>query len=195
MIAQKPSLRMVSQAMLSLEGSAIVWATSMDSLRETTKARTKARVMCGVYYLQVHEKLFSGNHGNVSATCRICQNGDENRMHFMLGCEATGHKRVPHLQRVAQLLDSVHVTWSELSAEVQLQVLLDPSHESLPSTIRDIQEDIETVGRDLAYSLHHTRIRILKEKYPWDSDAKRAKPKLNALQSSSAPTGGPTRGR
>ena len=133
---------MVSQAMLSLEGPAIVWATSMDSLRETTKGRTKARVMCGVYYLQVHEELFSGNHGNVSATCRICQNSDENRMHFMLGCEATGHKRVPHLQRVAQLLDSVDVTWSKLSAEVQLQVLLDPSHESLPSTIRAIQEDI-----------------------------------------------------
>jgi hypothetical protein len=158
------STRYIAEQSVILTRPAPVWECSMGSRRESHKARTKARLMCGVYRLQTHEAMQKQNQYSVSPVCLMCSSQPETREHFLLVCSALAITRNPFLIKLDNLLMSVqNVTM--VDRNITLQLILDPWHHSLPewTKIKTLQESIEKIARDMIYELHIKRCMLIEQ--------------------------------
>ena len=63
-----------------------LWETSTESVTESSKAQLKAKMLTGTYMLQAMTKRQKQHEQ--SGTCRLCGQGDEDRLHFIATCSA-----------------------------------------------------------------------------------------------------------
>jgi endonuclease/exonuclease/phosphatase family metal-dependent hydrolase len=157
--ANKSTTRYISAASLRLDSPALLWSSSMSSPRETQKGRIKAKALCGVLRLQVHDHIFSG--GRQTSKCKLCGSEAEDRRHFLLRCPTLTYIRVPHLEKLIRLLTEP-TDREAISDGMLIQLVLDPNHPSCSLT-KDASADqlvlAEAINRDMIYriiiNLHH----------------------------------------
>lgn len=157
-----PSLRYMSHVSLDLSMPAPLWSTAKHTRRETNKARIKAKVLSGSYMLQTHHALF--NKG-ASAKCQLCNGPAETRQHFVIDCPSLDIHRKPHLDRIHVALAEYREN-TKMSKDELLQLILDPTHNSVPTRIRDnikLQHQLHQYSRDLIFKIHLERTSILND--------------------------------
>jgi hypothetical protein len=156
------STRYLSSQSTCLHRPAPVWACTKKSLRDSHKARTKARVMCGVYRLQTHEAMQRQNQYRTSSCCLLCSKEPETRRHFLLACSALAFTRSPFLLKLDTLLMSAYGA-TPINREELLQLVIDPWHQSLPlwTQQENLRQSVEKISRDLIYALHLNRCRLI----------------------------------
>mgnify|MGYP005716497737 CR=1 FL=1 len=167
--ASKCSLKYLNTSIFCTGSVHPVWATLSGSCREVEMAAVKARLLTGTYVLQANRAKF--NQFDVDPTCTICNDGPEDRCHFIVGCSRLENTRRYHIGRIFSLLQRVY---SSKIAETLirnknslLQIILDCTHQSLSNMeiqppLATMCEDIEPMSRLMCYSLHMKRASMLK---------------------------------
>ena len=151
----KSSLRYMSSDTLGLSSKALVWRSATSSPRETEKAHTKAKLLCGVLYLNSYEATIMRGNG----TCPLCKESIETREHFLLDCPTLEARRSTFRSRLVELLGSYALAELWNSREQALQLLVDPSHSRLGAISEDdhLILQVEAVSRDWVYFLYLER--------------------------------------
>jgi hypothetical protein len=157
---QKPSLRYLSDDSLNLRKPALIWESSSLSLRETHKAFLKAKIVTGTYTLQAHQALFNKR---ISPTCKLCLEGVEDRVHFLLKCSALSQYRTIHLAAIAELLETTSIGCLPSDENIVLQLLLDPTHDSIQEEFRRSSaiHELEKLSRNMCFHLHICRWKLV----------------------------------
>ena len=160
----KSSLRFLSEDTLNVTRPALVWRSALDSHRDTEKSFIKARIMTGTYKLQAHESMYNSA---VSDTCLLCGEGTEDRRHFLVVCPSLTMAREPYLSHIRRMMD--------IDTDELCQTLIDCTHTSLTDIVQlcDINQ-LETLARDLIFSIHVRRGQILATHYPVKQRRQRA---------------------
>jgi hypothetical protein len=165
---EKPSIRFMSQHSLSPTHPAILWSSTLESLRDTHQAYVKVKLLTGCYKLQVHEAMFKRNQHATSSLCRLCSSGAEDRSHFLLTCPALEDARKPHKEQLISTLQIHNISLADLSELQLLHIVLDAGHSALKQLLpRDNQLHIaiERISRQWIHSLHATRWKLLELRY------------------------------
>ena len=97
-----------------------VWRTGRNDALSTKQAIVKARLLTVTYRLQGNRSVFN-QYAN-KATCQLCGQGDENRLHFMVQCRALHATRAPYLEELLR-----HLGTGITDDELLLCIILDPS--------------------------------------------------------------------
>jgi hypothetical protein len=144
-----------------------LWSTTSPAVRDTTRATVKAKLVTGSYTLQCHRAIYSRPGNKVAATCQLCQNGVENREHFLTTCAALSDVRSPYINNLREIvLEATGIEeWCRLSNNNQLltQLILDPTSPSITIHLyKPINlHVIEHCTRRLCFALHCERSRLL----------------------------------
>ena len=166
--SSKSSLKYLNIDSLEIGVVHPVWSSLTGNPREIERAAVKARLLTGTYVLQANRAKF--NQFNVNPTCKICGEEAEDRLHFILRCNALEANRRHHIKKICDILNK-----SYSSATVQkivgnqltmLQIILDCTHNSLKKMdfepqIKMLCDTIEPASRMLCYSLHVKRSSLL----------------------------------
>ena len=130
---------------------------------DTKKANIKARILTGTYTLQANKAKF--NQFEVDGTCRLCDNGVENREHFLTTCTALDAQRAPYIDQLKRVITDDHgdLVWSNLSGNSShlAQVVIDSSMQ-IPNLPAFNSVKIEPITRNWCHKLHTVRMRLLK---------------------------------
>jgi hypothetical protein len=129
----------------------LIWASLNDSPVDAKKATVKVRLLTGTYTLQANKAKL--NQNEVDPLCRVCQQGAEDRKHFLLSCSASNDIRETYLGRLFNILNvnvapSVVKTITD-SDENLLQLLLDCTkyEKVFPENNQDLMLNIETLKK------------------------------------------------
>ncbi|KAH3725298.1 hypothetical protein DPMN_051132 [Dreissena polymorpha] len=79
-----------------------IWASTDPKPHEIRRAELKARFLTGTYILQSNTARFTRNE--VSATCKLCNIGDETREHLLLTCKAHTEVRSEGMNMLQQII-------------------------------------------------------------------------------------------
>ena len=118
--ACKSSLRLLQSKTCTLTDPHPVWKHSTDHPRHAVRAIVKARLLTGGYTLQANRHRF--NQYEVSATCPVCSEGAETRLHLIRQCRAYAPARKIVDDQLAQLIHG----YKDMTDEDKLQAILDP---------------------------------------------------------------------
>jgi hypothetical protein len=134
-----------------------VWATVNHTTSDLRKAIIKARLLVGAYLLQAHRARFN-QHDN--STCLLCQQGAEDRKHFILTCRSLDAVRSPRMSALKQLFKTNGAQWQWCilyrDNDMLLQLILDSSN--LKWLIgRKLAMLVEPLSRELCFDLHKFR--------------------------------------
>jgi hypothetical protein len=161
----KNSIRFMSQQSLGLDTPALLRSSAMSTPREAQKARIKAKLMCGVLRLRVHDHLWSkGKADEVTPTCLMCSLEAENRKHFLLRCPALRDICGPHLMKLYNTLaGSDRASALPLPEDILLQLLLDSTHPScqLLQGEDEVSEMVEAISREMMFRMYKRRLDLL----------------------------------
>ena len=97
--------------------------TSMGTIREVPRIRTKLKLVTSTYILQVNRASF--NQNQVNPTCLLRHQGDETVEHFLLKCPALAGVRNPIMDSIISVCDGVCPLTSD--SHSRLQLMLDSS--------------------------------------------------------------------
>ena len=139
-----------------------LWLGSKYSPSASRKAAIKAKIVTNTYRLQSNKAKF--NKYEVNPTCVMCDEGDETREHFILTCKALSQKRDPYLARLTNILTPI-LGNLDTNTEKLFELIVDCSSTRLDSNLTEnnnIQSQIESIGRDLLYTLHCQRATMLR---------------------------------
>ena len=153
------STRHMSTSTLCFTSVAPTWSSCAHSMRETEKARIKVRALCGVMALQAR----TSRQNNQSPMCKMCGSGPETREHFLLKCPTTEEIRAKYVREFHTALAKGGLTYPAHDPELQIQIILDPHHETLTQTLKencDLQR-LETIGRNMVYWITQKRLEFL----------------------------------
>ena len=135
--------------------------------------------MTGTYKLQAHGSMYNSA---VSGTCLLCGEGTEDRRHFLVVCTSLTMAREPYmyLSHIRCMMD--------IDTDELCQTLIDCTHTSLTYIVQlcDINQ-LETLARDLIFSIHVRRGQILATHYPVKQRRQRStqpQPQLQTLTTS-----------
>ena len=167
--AGKSSLRFLNSSSFTIGQVHPLWKTLSSNPREVVKAAIKARVLTGTYVLQANRAKF--NQFEVDPTCQLCKSGPEDRLHFILHCQALDDVRQKYLLKLKNRLHNYYSS-NEIDTIYQadnilLQIILDPTHPDLQCIsctppVAELTWEIEPVTRSLCYSLHSKRSALMK---------------------------------
>ena len=158
--ASKSSLEMMSVNQLKIGTCHPVWKTVRNSPKDVEKAAIKARVLTGTYTLQANRSKF--NQYSVDPTCPLCGKESENRKHFILFCTVTEAARTKFLQKIINKISTSSVTNVDTQDDdTLLQLIIDCSALLMGSQYNDLRNEVETLSRELIYSLHVLRTRLM----------------------------------
>ena len=79
-----------------------VWRTGRNDALSTKHAIVKARLLTGTYRLQGNRSAFNQYANN--PMCLLCKQADENRLHFVVQCQALQNTRTPYLEELLRHL-------------------------------------------------------------------------------------------
>ena len=149
---------------------------NVTTAREVQKLRVSIKMLSGDYLtFAVKSRQNSG-----SSDCRLCQDPVEDLVHVLCRCPSSSDSRKRILNEISSLLseasddNSCKILDSEtvknlFSDEKTLtQFILDCTSYNLPNTFRYNVNDpkvtkIFSLARDLCFTVHTTRIRLLRE--------------------------------
>jgi len=132
-----------------------VWSRT-SGCRAVREATIKARMICGVYLLQVHRQRF--NQFQVDATCMLCHEDNEDLTHFIASCSAHRRIREFHLPRITTAVNLLN--WTSRpnleDPETLTQVILDfeVMDEAEELQNEDTVKRYEEVTRHFCYEMH-----------------------------------------
>ena len=156
----KTSLNMMSVSQLKIGVCHPVWKTVRNNPKDVEKAAIKARILTGTYTLQANRAKF--NQYEVDPTCPLCQKGSENRKHFILLCPVTEAARVKFLLKIINIISTSTVTNVDVQDDdILLQLIVDCSALIIGTQYNSLRYDIETLSRELIYSIHVLRTRLV----------------------------------
>jgi hypothetical protein len=162
------SIRNMAGGTRGFTSVAQVWMASTINLRETAKARVKAKLMSGTIHLQATEALFSG--GRISPICKLCGEEEEDRTHFVLRCPAMQSTRSEHLLPILGTLEDHGLGYLTTDQTQLYQVIADCTHEALfilpEKGNASLLDCLERMSRDLIYYLYLRRITKLNLQIP-----------------------------
>ena len=124
----------------------------VDNPRQVERACIKAQVLTGTYPLQ--RARFKMKKTS-SPTCQMCQRGEEDTTHFVVGCSSLNETRAKYSATIRALLPTnlkVPLTMALLDSRTLIK-----EHPELAS----LQKVIEQTTRDLIFALHLARCKIL----------------------------------
>ena len=103
----------------------------------------------------------------ISDTCLLCGEGTKDRRHFLVVCTSLTMTREPYLPHIRRMMD--------IDTDEQCQTLIRCTHTSLTDIVQlcDINQ-LETLARDLIFSIHARRGQILATHYPVKQRRQRA---------------------
>ena len=140
-----------------------VWNTLSDNPRDVQRAVIKARILTGVYTLQIHRKVFARRGvAEVSATCPICQKGDESIQHFLTECDEALEHAASMRYNLTELAGEDNITCEDLT-----QVIIDCSKTKNRSLQRcfalnpKLEKEIEVYSRYICFKIHYNRATTL----------------------------------
>ena len=139
-----------------------LWLGSKYSPSASCKAIIKAKIVTNTYRLQSNKAKF--NKYEVNPTCVLRDEGDETREPFIITCKALSQKRDPYLFRRTKFLIPIMGNLYT-NKEKLFELIVDCSSTRLDSNMTEnnnIQSQIESIGRDLLYSLHCQRATMLR---------------------------------
>ena len=126
------------------------------------KAGVRANLLTGTYKLQERLSKFQG--GKVSTQCRMCNSGEEDMQHFILGCTSLKETRERYLIAINKILeDHGLVVFFRRNQHLLMQLIMDPTHPKLPLCLQTQENlaEIEAINRSLCYALHCRRCALL----------------------------------
>ncbi|CAG2187811.1 unnamed protein product [Mytilus edulis] len=155
---EKSSLQYINFEQLTFDNPHLVWKSAKFEYFSIQRAGIKCRLMLDTYLLQIHKQKF--NKYEVDSTCLLCQNGAEDRKHFLIQCVALDSIRSPFLK-------TLHEKTTEVVKDVNLTDAIFEQSDKLLSLILDCtgyqvippsrQEEFEAVSRGLCFALHIAR--------------------------------------
>ena len=129
---------------------------NVRNIQEVPRIRLKLKVVTGTYILQVNRASF--NQNRIDPTCLMCGNGDETMEHFILDCVALSHIRVPILNEIRDICDSL----CPVSDNTMLmRIILDSQSIIKHDNKSDKVITLEYQCRRLCFSLHCERYKKL----------------------------------
>jgi hypothetical protein len=142
----------------------LLWRATHSNPRDIRRACIKSKIATGTYLLQANANIWSRNKD--SQLCPLCKEQPENREHFLLICSTLEPTRTKHREALQRLLQSIDIKWQniQIPQDLQLQMLLDCSHDNLKVDIQLSEEQmtkIEIISRNWCYALHYKRASLL----------------------------------
>jgi exonuclease III len=143
-----------------------VWDTVTDA-RDATRASAKVKLLTGSYTLQANKAVF--NQFQVNKTCLLCDDGPEDRKHFLVDCIKLRDVRNNYISELQSLLAAQNPTeWRRIisCSELTLQLILDCSSKKTAALIPDgptYTARVECITRRLCYALLTRRSAVLAE--------------------------------
>ena len=165
-------------SMVGLTGKCHPIMDNITTAREVQKLRPAIKMLSGDYYtFETKSKQVSGT----SSHCRTCNHPVENLVHILCVCESYSEPRQRVLDQLALLLgeqtqgdssskaldsDSLKNLFSD--ARLLCQFVLDCTSLNLTNTYRFSTSDpkipdIFRLSRDLCYTVHTTRMKMLRD--------------------------------
>jgi hypothetical protein len=137
-----------------------IWETSCDGLVPTARAQTKARLLTGTYRLQY--VVGRQNKMAPDKTCRLCQDGVEDREHFLLSCPVLETERGRYVREIEELLQKLRPAEDDHGRDRLLQGILDCrkicSTRQAPDSVQaKLVSSVERLSRDMIHALHRVR--------------------------------------
>ena len=136
-----------------------VW-NQQSGCQAVREATIKARMLMGVYLLQIHRSRF--NQFAVDATCMLCKEEDEDLKHFLAVCPCHERIRQFHIQRIGNVLAPLGITPQVTLAEPErfTQAILDYRLlvDADVKQPEDVIAEYEAATRHFCYELHKSRL-------------------------------------
>jgi hypothetical protein len=161
---EKSTLRYTKLPNLEDKKPHLLWRATHSNPRDIRRACIKSKIATGTYLLQANANIWSRNKD--SQLCPLCKEQSENREHFLLLCSILEPIRTKHREALQRLLQSIDIKWQniQIPQDLQLQMLLDCSHDNLKAYIELSEEQmmkIEIISRNWCYALHYKRASLL----------------------------------
>ncbi|KAH3802835.1 hypothetical protein DPMN_156525 [Dreissena polymorpha] len=115
-----------------------LWASTDPKQHEVRRAELKARLLTGTYILQSNTARF--NRNEVSATCKLCNMGDETREHLLLTCTAHTEVRSEGMKMLQQIIGRQEFAAICCNRDLLIQTILDCTHVSLQQHIEKAED-------------------------------------------------------
>ena len=142
------------------------WSSLPNDPVAVKRSIPKLRLLTGSYILQENRARF--NQYNIDATCALCRDGHESRMHFLVVCSRLQFVRQNYIERLKGILyleNSEIIADSYISDPEKLtQIILDCSVYGARGILKLGKEtvmNIERLSRNLCYALHKRRSELL----------------------------------
>ncbi len=159
--AEKSTLAFLNVSTFAVGRTHQVWTTTEPCTQDVKRAAIKVKVLTSTYLLQATRARFRQNK-NITPTCPLCGQEEEDRTHFLLVCENLAQARDMYLP---QLLKEAHSMYPDASTDrnTLLQLIIDCSIlvKDESSTCRELMDTIESISRRLVYALHCRRMELL----------------------------------
>ena len=131
-----------------------LWKAVNTNKIEVMRGMVKAKLLTGKYLLQTSVSVQSG--GKISPVCLMCNEGPENREHFLIKCRELAVTRIPYLRELESVLEQAE--WLRIKGSRQLlaQLVIDCTHPKLDIAVGQ-RTVVEDVARRLCFALHSER--------------------------------------
>ena len=137
-----------------------------DNVNDIQKCAFKLKLITGSYVLQAQRAKF--NQFAVKPDCLLCQQGPENRSHFLVECSALRERRAPYVSLIKNILEenSDAETAKEIcsDSETCTSLILDCTSDvitrKIPLPVKSAKE-IERISQKLTFTLHSARKNML----------------------------------
>jgi endonuclease/exonuclease/phosphatase family metal-dependent hydrolase len=144
-----------------------VWSTVSAEPRDATRAAVKAKLLTGTYMLQSNKAKF--NQYQIDETCPLCDDGMEDRKHFIVVCRCLQLTRDPYMSSLGEVMAKVDMaSWQNIvnNSDLLLQFVLDCSDPCVMVQIKDASDyvgRVESITRRMCYALHCKRSAMLQQ--------------------------------
>ena len=169
------SLRFCNSVQYSIGTPHIAITSVSTSPMDVRRAKTKIKVLTGSYSLQTNRPNFNQFTSHV---CVLCKKEPEDRMHFLLRCEALESTRKAAWKPLsAEVMNVICVKLDSLHPKSVLQLIIDPKYFVLQNPLITHHKGLESLERSTRWYCHklHTQRRTL---LPFIPRRKRGKKKV-----------------
>ncbi|KAK3100433.1 hypothetical protein FSP39_019912 [Pinctada imbricata] len=167
----KTSLRYLNTSSHKVGEPHHIWKDVNVDTMAVKKAGIKAKLVCGVYPLQVSIAKRIGHAG--SNICPMCNIEPEDMGHFLLRCNCLTSTRSLFLDKIERILlnkalkSIAQIT--EVSEDIVVQIILDVTHPSVPLVLQDddTKHELESIARGLCFTIQNGLVRCALIFYCW----------------------------
>ena len=139
--SSKSTLRYINISAMSLTKPHIVWSAALGSVQQVERAIIKARILTGTYNL--HGKYIHFKDYDENPKCKLCNNDNEMREHFLIDCPA---------------MDNTREKWWDVLGDDSMrdiQTILDHT------ILYDQDKNFERQTQWFCFKMHKERLRLL----------------------------------